>query len=185
MPTESTPKRCSKPRIGLALTAPLKTALSEMSSSDGISLILSFGHARSLIAHLKVNHRQKPQNKNTESPLIGKQRRRVAQAIRPKTERLDTMSAQRSLFCILLYSLIHFKKSIVRKVRISTISLSYYLCSHHFCFHDLLTTLFSPNFMHVRHAKCEKIRANSIRNQIKELTLGRIRNNVCLCNIAK
>ena len=167
------------------LTAPLKTALSEISSSDGISLIsFLFSRTGYFIAHLKVNRRQKPQNKNTESPLIGKQRRRVAQAICPKTERLNTMSAQRCLFCTLLYSRIHFKKSIVRKVRISTF-FSFYLCSPHFCFHDLLTTLFSPNFMHVIHAKCEKIRANSIRNQIKELTLGRIRNNLCLCNITK
>lgn len=92
-----------------------------MSSSDGISLIsFLFSRTGYLIAHLKVNRRQKPQNKNTESPLIGKQRRQVAQAIRPKTERLNTMSAQRCLFCILLYSRIHFKKSIVGKVRIST-----------------------------------------------------------------
>nr|DAQ27564.1 MAG TPA: hypothetical protein [Caudoviricetes sp.] len=31
----------------------------------------------------------------------------------------------------------------------------------------------------------EKIQANSLRNQTKELPLGQIRNNMCLCNIAK
>ena len=78
-------------------------------------------HQRKLfIPHLKVNRLLKLQNKNTAPPLIGKLPQRIAQAIRPKTERLNTMSEQRCLFCILLYSRIHFKKSIVRKECIST-----------------------------------------------------------------
>ena len=141
-----------------------------------------FTNASCFIPHLKINRLLKPQNKNTAPPLIGKLPRRIAQAIRPKTERLNTISAQRWLFCIPLFSHIHFKKSVLRKVCISTFISFFCLCSHRFCFHNLSTTLFSPNFMHVVHAKYKK-QANSSRSQIKWLTLGRIRNNVCLCNI--
>ena len=48
----------------------------------------------------------------------------------------------------------------------------------------IISAFMTCKFMHVIHTKHKK-QANSIRNQIKELTLGRIRNNVCLCNIAK
>lgn len=49
---------------------------------------------------------------------MGKLPRRIAQAIRPQTERLNTISAQRWLFSIPLFSHIHFKKSVVPKVYI-------------------------------------------------------------------
>lgn len=116
-----TPKRCSNPYIELSLTAPLKTALSEISSSDGISLILFFVHQCKLL-HPPFESQPPPEatNKNTAPPLMGKLPRRIAQAIRPQTERLNTISAQRWLFSIPLFSHIHFKKSVVPKVYIST-----------------------------------------------------------------
>ena len=115
-----TPKRCSNPHIGLVLIRLQRHFERDIILRWYLAHSFLFTNASCFNPHLKVNRLLKPQNKNTAPPLIGKLPWRIAQAIRPKTERLNTMSAQRCLFCILLYSRIHFKKSIVRKVCIST-----------------------------------------------------------------
>ena len=99
------------------------------------SFFFLFTNASYFIPQFESQPPPEATNKNTAPPLMGKLPRRIAQAIRPQTERLNTISAQRWLFSIPLFSHIHFKKSVVPKVyHFRPLSLSYCLCSHSFCF---------------------------------------------------
>ena len=115
--------------------------------------------------HRPVTHRKAAPANRTSDP--------------PKTERLNTMSAQRCLFSIPLYSRIHFKKSIVRKVCISTFIAFLLSMLSSFLLSWPVNNIVFAKFHARKTREMQKIQSNSIRKQIKELTLGRIRHNVC------